>query len=257
VQIKVFVGFDPGAVPTHGMAIEIEYRHVKNLTTVKEEVMKKAFPSIVISVALSFTLVTTATASVVIDSSSGTPSIFVPLSAIQRGIEFTTGNAGPYTINDLKVNFNVSVISDYTVNAGIYDVVSNLPNSLKASAILPIHATSTGYHLYDFNSVALNSLGTYSLASDTLYALIFSGSSSSNVQLSRNGSNVSSYSVFDGFSVDYSVAKSGSWINNPNQNYYLQLDVTGPAAVPEPSTYALISLGIGGLALWKRRQKKS
>jgi hypothetical protein len=29
------------------------------------------------------------------------------------------------------------------------------------------------------------------------------------------------------------------------------------AAVPEPSTYALFSLGLGGLALWKRRQKKA
>ena len=31
----------------------------------------------------------------------------------------------------------------------------------------------------------------------------------------------------------------------------------GTSAVPEPSTYALFSLGLGGLALWKRRQKKA
>jgi hypothetical protein len=29
------------------------------------------------------------------------------------------------------------------------------------------------------------------------------------------------------------------------------------AAVPEPSTYALFTLGFAGLALWKRRQKKA
>ena len=29
------------------------------------------------------------------------------------------------------------------------------------------------------------------------------------------------------------------------------------APVPEPSTYALFSLGFAGLALWKRRQKKA
>ena len=38
----------------------------------------------------------------------------------------------------------------------------------------------------------------------------------------------------------------------------LYLDfAAAPAAVPEPSTYALFSLGFAGLALWKRRQKKA
>jgi hypothetical protein len=43
-----------------------------------------------------------------------------------------------------------------------------------------------------------------------------------------------------------------------NQIQNVTFDVTqSNAVVPEPSTYALFSLGLGGLALWKRRQKKA
>jgi hypothetical protein len=44
-------------------------------------------------------------------------------------------------------------------------------------------------------------------------------------------------------------------VNNPNNDHGLAIDdvIFSAAAVPEPSTYAL--LGIGALALWFRRRK--
>jgi PEP-CTERM motif len=39
--------------------------------------------------------------------------------------------------------------------------------------------------------------------------------------------------------------------------YDIAVNAGGPSAVPEPSTYALFSLGLGGLTLLKRRQKKA
>ncbi len=221
--------------------------------------MKKTFPSVFIVAALSLTLATTAAASLVIDSSSALAAITAPIATYKRGIVFTTGSAGPYTINDIKLKFSVSVLGSYTFIAGIYDVVSNLPSSLRASATLPIIATSTGFQLYDFNSAVLNSLGTYSLGSGVQYALIFTGSSSPNALLVRNSLTIASYTVSDGFTVDNSVFSSGVlWQSVPAQSYVLQLDVGGPTpAVPEPSTYALFSLGIGGLALLKRRQGRA
>jgi hypothetical protein len=47
------------------------------------------------------------------------------------------------------------------------------------------------------------------------------------------------------------IDQTGTWLST------LAVSGGGPAAVPEPSTYALFSLGLGGLALWKRRQKKA
>ena len=220
--------------------------------------MKKAFPFIFIVVALSLTLVVTAAASIIIDSSSVSTSVTAPISTYKRGIVFTTGGVGPYTINDLKLRLNAIATGDYTINAGIYDVSSNRPNSPKTSETLPIHATITGYQLYDFNSTVLNSLGTYSLISNTQYALIFTGISSNNLTLARNGLSLNSYTVSDDFSVNNSVFSSGgSWSSVPTQNYALQLDVTGsPTAVPEPSTYALLCISLGVVGYARKRINK-
>jgi hypothetical protein len=135
------------------------------------------------------------------------------------------------------------------------DLSGGMPTgSVLASTQLSVNPTTTGFAFYDFNS--LGALGSYTLSPNTQYALTFYGPSTSASFFSNKAWASDSYAVSGGFTVNHNLFTTDGGANwsDPNQWYGLQISMNGVAAVPEPSTCAL--LFIGGLPLVTRLRRK-
>lgn len=100
------------------------------------------------------------------------------------------------------------------------------------------------------------------MAANTAYALILY-SPSANFGIQRrtgyaNGTTNNFYTVSDGFvALDTFRNNIANYTNTTNSFPTLDISFGAATTVPEPSTYALFSLGFAGLASWKRRQQKA
>ncbi len=113
-----------------------------------------------------------------------------------------------------------------------------------------------------FNTQVFGS--TFSASSGTGDRIgLFAGTQTEVLFLDANyesGALLTTSSTWANTTIDALYLKPGTysytWGSDTNADF-LTVNINGPAAVPEPSTYALFSLGLGGLALWKRRRQKA
>ena len=202
------------------------------------------------ALALTLGAVGAAHAAVVIDSVPSIIGMRSPISGPrQRGIAFTTGANGPYTITDLKVDMDLAALTSFSLQVAIYETSAGLPTgSAVASTTMTVTPVSTGRGLYD--ATDLGTLGTFSLASSTEYALAFGGST--NLGNIMGGSTLAP-TVTDGFSVNQGLfAYNGAWSSTTTTHPTFQLS----AAVPEPTVLGGILAASTGLLLRKRKRKQ-
>ena len=221
--------------------------------------MKKIVLSLVTLTALTLTLAVAALAAPYIDSTAVDPSgssTMAPYQAV--GMIFTTGSGGPYTITDLKVNFQSYElgVDNYTVTAGLRTVdATNRPGTTDlVSTVLAIRNLSA-YTPTLFEFTSLGAFGAYDLAPDKKYALMLHDASSENLGWMNGWGPVATSSGFTYIGSGY-TGYWGDWWYERNQGNPNIAALGTASSVPEPSTYALFSLGLGGLALWKRRQQR-
>ena len=177
------------------------------------------------------------------------------------GREFTTGSSSPsWNLDHVVLNaYNSGNTSDFTVK--LYSNTGGKPGSLLSTLTGPPPSGSTA---------------NYSTFTDPLTTLLNQNTSywivASSFAAPGDGfmwaSNSKGNNSFTAGLADWSYASGGAYSGNSgsswniwsgDRNPLMEVDVVGggPATVPEPSTYALFSLGFAGLALWKRRQKKA
>lgn len=222
--------------------------------------MKKYILSLLTLAALTLTLAVPATASVVIDSTGGISVGDLPLSGMQGATVFTAGSGS--AITNLKLGLYASAAGDNFFSAALRSVEpGNVPTAGKggilASVILPVTVTVGDNTLYDFTS--LGALGAYSLTPGTQYALTFYGAGPDNY-IGLSILDPVNYAVADGFTVQglgYSVDNGASFTFVENTMGGMSIQVsTGAAAVPEPSTYALLCIGLGVVGYARRKMGK-
>ena len=221
--------------------------------------MKTTILSLLTLAALTITPVAPATASVVIDSTGGTYAARLTFTTFQVATVFTAGIGG--VITDLKLAFDVASNGSDTFSAALRSVgPSNTPTGgvggILASVTLPVTVTAGNNTLYDFTS--LGALGAFSLIQGTQYALTFYGADSNNIKLSQMGP--FNYAVADGFTVQgvsYSSNNGATFNSSGNAlgSFNMQLS-TVAAAVPEPSTYALLCISLGVVGYARKKMMK-
>jgi PEP-CTERM motif len=242
--------------------------------------MKKSILSLVTLFALTLTLAATAQASIITwftptdaTNSNATFSSINTSYTTNFGVAFKTGPAsGGYSLDWVTLGLNSSSYA----NVG-RTVILSLRNATNATAYSAVAgATEYAFDTLSFTTPAANTnfdlnlttaqipnITAYTMAANTAYSLVlYSPSAQFGVQRHTgyaNGTTNNFYTVSDGFvALDTFRRNTANYTNNTNS--YPTLDFSFGAAtapVPEPSTYALFSLGFAGLALWKRRQKKA
>lgn len=177
-----------------------------------------------------------------------------------KGLAFTAGPAGPYPINVMDMVFySASVLSNVTFKMDLRNTTSTTPGSafagttVYATDILTVSSATTGYFGHTFTAADFPNIAAFALQSGASYSLTLYGASNNSLKLGRNGAAGYGYAPTSGFTVLDSLTGGVS-------NYAGAYDVgigSASSPVPEPSTCVLFSLGLGGLAFWKRRQKKA
>ena len=173
----------------------------------------------------------------------------------EAGVTFKTGSSGPFNITDLKLylmNENFSSSLSFTFDVRLRAVGAS-PNYFPIGADLATTNLTTStmaantVALLDFNT--LGSLGSYSLNANTNYALVLGNASSSSLAWKTlNGSPVTS----DGFSVLNASAYNNSvWYNLGQGNWGMAIS---GSAIPEPSSFGLLGIGLGLLAFTNHRK---
>ena len=176
------------------------------------------------------------------------------------GREFTTGSSSPsWNLDHVVLNaYNSGNTSDFTVK--LYSNRGGKPGSLLSTLTGPPPSGSTANYstFTDPLTTLLNQNTSYWIVASS-----FAAPGDGFVWGANNRGNNSFTASLAGWSYASGVAWSGNlgsnWtIYGSDRNPLMEVDVVGggPAPVPEPSTYALFSLGFGGLALWKRRQQR-
>ena len=122
-----------------------------------------------------------------------------------------------------------------------------------------------GYTLYSppnyidvtYSGADIANLSSFTLLANQKYALALTHQNGGQVWWSyREGSALSDYATGDGYTVlaiDESY-NGGSWLSS--NNYMMKLETSPASAVPEPSTYALLCIGLAGVGYARKRMKK-
>ena len=159
------------------------------------------------------------------------------------GSSFTTGNL-TYQLSSVTMAFDDGG-SGSAFNLSLYSVTSGVPDTLIETLGDPNPLTAGNY--------TFTSIGT-TLAPNTTYALVGSPLTNeiSNYYVDRtistNATSSASWVIDDGF---YNDSTSPGWTTDPAK---LVFDIQANL-VPEPSTYALLSLGVLTLGIAARRRR--
>ena len=137
--------------------------------------MKKSILSLITQLTLTLSLAVAAQASY-IDSTGVAKTGTISYGKAQQAVVFTTGAGGPFTIGDLKLGMRTTQTGSYNFTVGLRAVDgSNNPTGGDLSSVI-LNTGLLNYNapgpntLLDFTS--LGSLGSYSMAANTQYALV-------------------------------------------------------------------------------------
>ena len=173
---------------------------------------------------------------------------------------FTAGSGS--AITDLKLGLNADATGVGSFSAALRrvgpgNIATGGDGGILASVLLPVTVTAGDDTRYDFTS--LGALGAYSLTPGTQYALTFYGPDTSNIVFSIL--NPVNYAVADGFTaqglgVSTDNGASFTYYGNVIGGLNMQLSTGGSAAVPEPSTYALLCISLGVVGYARKKMMK-
>jgi hypothetical protein len=181
-------------------------------------------------------------------------------SSTSRGIFFTTGSSGPYTIDLIDTTFwteSGTAGDTYTFNVDVRDVSGGLAGpTLFVTDTVTWQATSNPFidqsvklrqaELPNISSFAFQANTPYSVV---FYRLMFSGTPSLGVTMMSNSTlgPADTVSYLEGFS-NAGFFRNGFTFTGSNS-----ISLGQVVAVPEPSAWALAGLGSVGLAAVGRR----
>ncbi len=228
--------------------------------------MKKTILSILTLAALTLTALTTpATASLVtaIDNTTLTTDIGQNFYRYPRYVAFQTGSNSA-SINSLTFKFGLTAAgsSSGTFAAHLYAVdATNMPTGSPLAS-----QTGMAYSLFGpgftfditYTGADIANLSSFIMLSGQKYALALDSENGNNTLYwgYKPGSTLSDYTTGDGYTVlATGYSQGGVWGENANR-YMLKLETNSASAVPEPSTYALVSIGLVGLGYARKRMKK-
>ncbi len=184
-----------------------------------------------------------------------------------KGVVFSTG-ATPYTLTSVKV----PLASD--AGTGSFDILLyavdnfNTPTSLLTSQhIIQNYSGDPFVQFYTFNLT-----NNFELSANTRYSLSIGHATVTSNYLEWKtpetyGSNPQGYGGVSYLTYNYSQNNGTTWTPYTNYGYelggdgdwgyrnYIMIEGTA-AAVPEPSTYALVCIGLVGLGYARKRMKK-
>ena len=227
--------------------------------------MKKAISSLLTLAVLSLTMALTAQASF-IDSTDGTYSGAIVFGNAQQAVVFTTGAGGPFTIGDLKLGMRTYNPGSFDFTVGLRAVDgSNNPTGANLSSVvlntgpLADNAYVGSNNVLDFT--ALGSLGTYSMAANTQYALVVELGSAPSLGWGAVQGVFPTPDPQYGFTVqkgsDMWTGSSWNQIFGPATSFDMAIGPGAPTTVPEPSTYALLCVGLGVVGYARKKMSKT
>ena len=220
--------------------------------------MKKSILSLITLLTLTLSLAVAAQASLITlsDNTSETKATgALSDNEVWRAQAFTT-TATAYTLTDVALWLYKAPDTTGTFALQIYDATGRggHPGSFVQTVQTIDASTITGTSaaeslLYDYPNLDVV------LFPNTKYYLVNKGLTLSSEGYVRWSFTYSSSGT--GFPSDYSYFNNGSWVG-PTQPFFEEMRIiaSGPSAVPEPSTYALLCISLGVVGYARKRMNK-
>ena len=170
-------------------------------------------------------------------------------------MSFRTGPGGSYHFTVLKFDFQNGDVSplNFTFNVDLYAVGSSpgyFPTGTSLAQTNLLTGTMDALTTAVLTYTTLGALGSYSLAANTGYALVLSGTSGSLAWLAGGSTPVTGdgFTLLQGFNFN-----DGSWYTAGNDPLRVTIQVS-ETSIPEPASFGLLGLGLGLMAFAKSRK---